>query len=547
MNKKYVIGGIVICVGIAGWIGMHVLENRTEKAVAEALSTVPAQAREISYSLLNNTLLLKGVTYDVSDEDISRKGSVDQVEIKGFNPACLSDTVSVYNPDTLPVVAESMTASGISDDIRFGDMHMVQKVDEIGISGWYQRLGVLMEQFRRHREAEAFYEELYRCRLDGMDLRNIHYEITFQNMRSPVTFDMEHLGLSEGVRAPRGDEKVTPISVYLSGIRFAGKEENTTLSGTLQRVDIKDVMMPDPAVVAEVLAISRELNADGEDSLETFDQQFTAMMTLLQNDYDKKLLFSQFAMKDFQLSIDEKTPSAVEPFMTVLMKSLEYRLGLTNAGEHTYAAVLDSLQLKMAELSRNAIIKRYAPDGFTINAGSESLISDTNITGQGRYELVGLGELEGDMALSGNIKMLRNVAMLDLSVEPYELLQAIQLQKLHVNYRDSGLMAMTMELLAADGHQAPEDMLNVLLQNVQVLSQFPDQNARQLGAMLTEQLTRPGECGMSYEPERPVSVMELVSLLMVNPGAVPVTFSSKPGDKLLMDYLPKPQPAADGE
>ena len=50
MNKKYVIGGvIVVCAGIAGWFGVRAVETQTEKAVAEALAVVPAEAREIKY------------------------------------------------------------------------------------------------------------------------------------------------------------------------------------------------------------------------------------------------------------------------------------------------------------------------------------------------------------------------------------------------------------------------------------------------------------------------------------------------------------------
>ena len=51
MNRKYAIGVLVLlCAWAAGWFGMRTVEKTTEQAVAEALASVPAQAREIRYS-----------------------------------------------------------------------------------------------------------------------------------------------------------------------------------------------------------------------------------------------------------------------------------------------------------------------------------------------------------------------------------------------------------------------------------------------------------------------------------------------------------------
>ncbi|WP_418765987.1 hypothetical protein [Mailhella sp.] len=543
MKKKYIIGGIVVCVGIAAWIGVYALENRTEKAVAGALASVPAQAQEIRYSLLNNTLLLKGVTYDVSEENVKRKGSVEQVEIKGFNPACLSVSAAAYDPDALPVVAQSMTATGISDDIGFGDLQIAQKIDEISVSGWHQRLGVLLERFQKHRDEASFYEEMYRYRLDGMAFRGMRSLISMPDMPSPISLDMEEMGLAESARAPRGDEKVAPFSVYLSGMRFGAKGSTGRVSGELQRLDIKDVLLPDPFVMAELVRINKKMDAtdlDSETGMDDFDEQIIAMSSLLQKNYENKLLFSRFGMQGFRFMVDEANPQAGEPFVAVRMKSLDYRMGLSS-GQYTYAATLDALQLNMAELRSNEVVRKYAPDGFTLNANSESVVGDAKITGRGRYDLVGLGALEGDMTLTGNIRDLRRLAsMADLTIDPSDLLQSIQLQKMNLKYHDSGLTAMAIELIAKEDGQSPESLLEAIFQSLREMSQIPAKNAQQLGAALTELFTLPGEFGMSYEPVTPVSLMELVSMIMIDPGSVPVTFSSKQGTKPLTDYLAKP-------
>ena len=55
---------------------------------------------------------------------------------------------------------------------------------------------------------------------------------------------------------------------------------------------------------------------------------------------------------------------------------------------------------------------------------------------------------------------------------------------------------------------------------------------------LMEQLVTPGELIVTVAPEQPMNVMEALSLASVDPDALPVTFTSKPGAKALKDYFP---------
>ena len=70
MNKKYIVGGLIFWAGVSGYMGLRILESYTEDAVFAALSAVPAQAQEIKYSFLSNTLSLKGVEYELPDDKI---------------------------------------------------------------------------------------------------------------------------------------------------------------------------------------------------------------------------------------------------------------------------------------------------------------------------------------------------------------------------------------------------------------------------------------------------------------------------------------------
>ena len=98
MNKKYIAGGLIFWAGLSGYMGLRILESYTEDAVYAALSAVPAQAGEIRYSFLSNTLSLKGVEYELPDDEIMHKGTIESVEVTGFNRKCMFVKPKMRNP-----------------------------------------------------------------------------------------------------------------------------------------------------------------------------------------------------------------------------------------------------------------------------------------------------------------------------------------------------------------------------------------------------------------------------------------------------------------
>ena len=233
MNKKYIVGGLIFWAGVSGYMGLRILESYTEDAVFAALSAVPAQAAEIRYSFLSNTLALKGVEYELPDDRIMHKGTIESVEVKGFNRKCVyvKPDMPAYHADTLPVVAESVTARGIVDNIHVAQTRVEQKIDEVQIRGWRQRLGMLLDQHSQHRGEASFFEELFRCSLEGFDVGRISTTILAPDA-APVNVTVDSVSLPDGLRAPRGEEKVAPASVRISGIRFAGHQFFGGLRGT---------------------------------------------------------------------------------------------------------------------------------------------------------------------------------------------------------------------------------------------------------------------------------------------------------------------------
>lgn len=542
MNKKYVMGAVVICAAAAGWFGMYTVEKTTETAVADALSAVPAKAGEIKYSFLQNTLTLKGVEFDITDTTITRKGRIDNVEVKGFNRKYVfSRSDAPYNPDTLPVVAESITATGISDTMTMNEVTMEQKVEKVQLTGWHQRLGTLLSLRRDHMGEASFFEELYRCRIDGMEISNVTMKLSDPDI-SGVVFSVEKMALPEGVRAPRGTDKVSPVTVSFSGIRFDAEKD---IFGSLQKLELRDVLLPAPEVVAEFFQLSKKLNAvDGEELYGSeADKLFTDLFLIMQKNYEKQVPVGRILLEKGSISLrdDPEDEGAAPSVLTMDMKSFDYLMSMTEAGAFKNTTTLSGVKFAFPESMEEAdILNRYAPDGLVLNAKSESLTSDKEASGKVRYELEGLGELEGDMALEGDIRTFLDSITYEVDPGQREaLMNNLRMKSMNLTYRDSGLMAMSVEIASRWNNCSIEESMAFMESSLQELARMRERPLRELGNGLLEQMAHPGEFRMTIAPEKPMNVMEAALVASLNPDALPVTFSSKPGTKALTDYLPK--------
>lgn len=541
MNKKYVIGGvIVVCAGIAGWFGVRTVETQTEKAVAEALAVVPAEAREIKYSLLGNTLTLRGVTYELSDEGFARKGSIESVEVKGFNRKYVfTKSDAAYNPDSLPVVAESIAAAGIDDTVTLGETTVEQKADSVRLTGWYQRLGTLLSLHKEHKGEAAFFEELYRCRIDGMEASNVSITLSEEKM-SPVSLSVERIALVEGLRAPEAGEKVSPVSLGFFGLRGSGPD----VSGALKTLEIRDIRMPEPELVAEFFKVSKRIDAVSEEDLfgDVGEQIFTEMDRIIGEAYRDNMpvgrIFMEGGSLNFQDTPEEK---GAEPAVySVTMKSFDYRLSMTEQGASRYVTDLSGLKMTFPKTMEEAdIISRYAPDGLTLNASSDSLLSREACSGKVRYEVEGLGSLEGDMALQGDLRGLMNAMTSGDRGELNGFMTSIRLKNVNLTYRDSGLLPMSVEIGARWSDSTVESELAELSMLLGKMAQEKERPVRELGEALRVMFENPGVMRMVIAPVQPMNFMEALTLASLNPDELPLTFSAEPGKKALRDYLPK--------
>lgn len=541
MNKKYIVGGLIFWAGLSGYMGLRILESYTEDAVFAALSAVPAQAQEIRYSFLNNTLRLKGVEYELPDEKIMHKGTIESVEVTGFNRKCMfvKPNMPAYDPDALPIVAESVTATGIVDNVHVGHTRMEQRVERVELRGWYQRLGMLLDQHNQHSGEASFFEELYRCRLDGLELDKVTSVIS-EPEKAPVRITAAKAMLSEGIRAPRGTDSVSPVSLRLSGLSVSGRN----FSGALQQFDVNGLLLLEPADMAEFLRLNREFDAAvskdaDDDAAETLIDR---MAEILAGHAQARRPFAGLGMQGGSFEVREELPGggSGDVLLNMAVKSLNGTMAVAADGGFRNDVTLSGLKLAFPGKGMFAdTLSRYAPDGLVLNMTSSTLTGDDAFSGRARYELEGLGELEGELDLTGDIRSLRAAAMKGYPEESREeLMQSVRLRRLNLDYRDSGLVPLAVELAALRQGGEPEALVQRTVALLTMLGQTPERPVRDMCRALMEQLVTPGELIVTVAPEQPMNVMEALSLASVDPDALPVTFTSKPGAKALKDYFP---------
>lgn len=543
MNKKYAIAAlVVISAGAAGWFGIHTVERQTEQAVADALSSVSAQASEIRYSLLENTLTLKGVTYELPGDDVSRRGSLESVEVKGFNRKYVfTRSDAPYSPDALPLVADAITAAGITDSTQMDGVKVEQRVEKVQLTGWHQRLGTLLALNEQHRGDASFFEELYRCRIDGMEIDNV--SMTLSEVDTPaVSVAVEGISFPDGVRAPRDGEKVAPVRVRFDGFHVSGRD----FSGGLRKLEFYDVLAPDPEILAAFCQLFGAVD-DLEDEEKRYlaeERLISDIENLLLKNYENRVPVGRVLAEEgsFSLQDSPEETGAKPAVFSMALKSFDYRLSLTEEGAIKDATKLSGLKMNFPDTMDEAdILSRYAPEGLVLNMTSSSLIGDDVFSGSARYEMEGLGELEGSLDLVGDIRALQRVVLEgDPSGEMNRLMQSVRLKGMNVVYRDSGFLPMSVEIAARWSDSTVENELKEISALLQKMAQEKERPVRECGAALYEQLEHPGEFVMTIAPERPMNFMEVITLASINPDALPVTFGSKPGEKALTDYLPKP-------
>ncbi len=526
---------MLLLVLLAGYAGMHVLEKNIEANVAASLAEARAQAGEIRYSFPSNTLVVGNLTYTRPEEDGSvSRGSIERVELKGLNRKMLIPWWKFSDTEDLPLVLESLVFTGMRDSMQAGDARIEQKIAEVRVTGWYQRMRELLEEYRRRPHSPFFYEELYRCRLDGMEISNLQVDVYEPGRTTPSTLSLEKAALSQGIAAPRGEEKVPPVSLYLAGLRLSVPE----CSALVRRAEFRDLLLPEPHIMAEMAGIVRDAVAEDKPApagtRQAYETRLTAMTDRLVEYYRKNLAYTAVELKGAELTA--RTDGGDFP---IRLEALSQHQSMEEGGVVRAVTDLSRFHFKLPDMQNDvvALISRYAPDGFDLSARADLRTGDQSVSGTWNYAAEPLFRVEGDFALKGDIAALSTFSLGKDDAALRAFLQKLQVEKLNVTYKDSGMLALVVELFAHKYGMKPEECAVLGIQMVGGLAaSTQDRLALEAAALAGEQLQNPGEVQVSFVPAKPTSVMDAVETILADPGASELRLASRPGTKPLKAY-----------
>ena len=522
MNKKFIIGGIMFWAGLSGYMGLRVLESYTEDAVYAVLSVIPAQAQEIRYSFLDDSLRLKGVEYEIPDEKIIHKGTIESVEVKKFHRKIMfvKPNMPAYDADDLPRVGESFTFTGIFDRIHQDNTVIESRIASIQMEGWYQRVGMVMDHLVRKGAGKEFFEELFRTRMDGLRAEQIDVSVTAPSLEAPVKMHIDSFALPKGIRAPRGTELNTPVDVVLERVSVRQGEHSTSAS----RMELRALRAPEPEQLARLVELSRAVQ-EGKPEAVSDD-----LGKVLVDGYAKYPPFGLFSIYGVNLKADRDA-------QPITAGSFSYALRYQGDG---YSDGMKCTDLRIppetfGDLS--GVVSRYVPDGVRVNAVNESTCDSKELTAHAVYELPGLGRFEGSSDFTGDFIQLKKLSLLGelVNTDPVELLDKIQLKNIKLHYADSGLMGLGVAAVAQEMGLEPAQLHAEALASAGAMAGNENAVLAKLGRALTEQLTAPGEVELEMAPTESLSLSRLLKTFLVSPQDFPFTVQSRPGQKPLLE------------
>lgn len=519
MNKKVLVTGLLVFwSGVAGYMGMRILESYAEDAVQAALSAIPATAEEIRFSLLDKSLKIKGIAYEIPDEKIQRKGTIAEAEVKGFNRKILYvlPKMDPYDPESLPKVADAISLKGLSETSHVGYEIITRTIGNVEIVNWHQRLGLVLDQYSRYGAGERFYEELFRCRMDEVKFSAVETVIRDNTSSQPITFRIAEGSLPGGIHAPKAGAFVAPVSLRLKGMTFAGGNG----SGALETFELKDVVPPEPKQLAQMIEFLKTVYTGTE-------EDFEKLKELCAQAWKDRLPISSVSAGGGLFRNGDNL---------IRFRNILYSIaGNAEGGSQTLK--IQNVRIPAETMEELAdTVKRFAPDGLDLSLDCTSRYSGTGMAGTAEYTLKDLGRLRVAAEFKGDVKEIQRVARTSTPEEALALLSRFEIRKFSADYEDWGLLPLCMAVFAEGSAEELQDALTLIQQEAAAMRRKGGVFWTELAHVLEEQFNAPGTVHVDFEAPRAVSLMQLTMMMLTKSGELPVTLSSTPGPKALSSY-----------
>ena len=526
MKKGAWAAGVLAVVVVAaggGWLAVRTLESKTEQAVRAVLAELSATADSVDYNLLDNTLNLGRVAYAQDVAGRHSTATVENITVTGFDRACLSDA----SGSELPLVADSLVASDV--DIKVVDPSMTSRgtIAEIRMEGWYQNLGKLAALHRQDPLGEALFAEAYRYRMDMMAYKDYRVSVTMPDQK-PLTASMAMWGLL----GPAGSRDASSdagrmFSMFMNQFRM---ELPGLGVGSVERAELHDLLMPPPASVSRLTALTRKMEAAESEGRDAALKQGEAFLKEWVDAYRGTTPYKELVLRSYAFQPEQEgTPP-------LLVDEVRHKLSL--ADPVVFGLDLIGLHGSWSDMApgwREAG-PAFLPDGPLVD-GSILLSLRTERRPSSVEWSAGvqnLGRAEGKISLELDIKNLSDVLKLPLD----RLMANVFLKDADATYADQGLEALALTVAALDEGVSVEQERDVYKAALPLLSEEAGELGPMLEAAANIMLDKPGTVRIQCRPEQPLALSQAFLTLLLQPQVLNLTVSAEPGDKSLSDWVP---------
>ncbi|MBP3729954.1 MAG: hypothetical protein J6I40_00615 [Mailhella sp.] len=521
MNKKYLLGGFLFWAAVSGYMGMRILDSYTEDAVAAALASIPAQAKEIRFSFFNKTLEIDGLEYDIPDKKVQRKGSIEHIAVRDFNRKILfvMPSTPAYDPESLPKVAETVTVTGMTESSHEEYSKTNARLDLLEIKGWCQRLGLVFDRYARKGIGRDFFEELYRCRMDGVRAEGIDIKVEHTLESGSRHAYIKSVELPGGIVPLHKDGSAAPQRVLVQEASFGAEDAACSFS----RCEVSGLLPPDPAMLD-----SNEKDSGLLPGLLWGYAPFAA----LEGPSDARPLFEKMELSGLSIKGDRFFGTADCALLSCIMSGGQNRCALDMAAK--------ALRWNQPwPEGWQDIIARYAPGGLKMDMGAQCGFSASECSLTSRCSLDKLGTLESLATLKGGTaEALRKILSGDADADLLKAFAGLRLHAARLSFADSGLAALALEAAAREAGMDAQSYCAALEQRASMLAGDGNGLDDQARRIFKEQLAFPGEVAVELAPGAAPALSQLFLTALIKPARLPFKLSSRPGSRALRDYLP---------
>ena len=524
-NIKIIIITLLVLVLVGAGGGYFYMEYKVANDVKVELDKEKVIAESVRYSLFNDTLTLKNISYEIPLYPGS-KVTVQTATLKKPN-------LEALNPTTvgMPLVAEQIILDNLKTTAMVEGVSADVTVEQVIIDDWKQNIGKLLEE-----QKKGLSKELLEASLSATCAKLAYNNISLAiKAEYPMEISLKNLVIQDISSERIGSTALESLKVGLSDPKAKVKDE---IDISINSLKLGSLYMPNSENLF-YLQNNVEKIISGDAS-----EEETLKLINMANDYTLKWLNSSMELLGLKVIVTDSEASEEVFNLEKYAVQSTYNT-TTNANLAINADVASKVDVELFNLSRGDtrdLITVLGRDHLNVYATSKKKFNtdDTDSSWELALEAEHLGKATGKLDFKlpkANIASLAKFPPNEAKLQAFAL--GILLKSLNINYKDKDLIPKLFKAGSKQVGMPIDKMLSQAVEGIdtkgrEVLSPIIGNDGVDALKLCVQ---KPGELQLSVTSANPLAVTSLVAATM-NPAMLPQLLTTKlvcvPGDDLFV-------------